>query len=155
MFFFKGTIAEDRGRLEALLCLSGIKDTVASDGSDCYNEREAMTNGPFLVVAYDRLAPNQAGPAIRCLALAKELTRLGEVHMLHEGEAPGDGAEGISFIGSESAEISPAFFGTYSAALAPPLVAMVMPEILEADIPLVIDLFDPAVSYTHLTLPTN
>jgi glycosyltransferase involved in cell wall biosynthesis len=99
----------------------------------------------ILVIAYDRLGPVHAGPAIRTLALARQLSKIADVDILYEGEKPEESAERISFIKRESVTPSPDFFSRYHAALAPPLVAMTFPEVLATDIPLAVDLFDPVV----------
>ncbi len=100
-------------------------------------------NQPFLFVAYDRLGSRQAGPALRSLALAKELAAIGGVEVVFEGEPPDDTIPGVTFIHRDEFRLDS--FSRYKAAIAPPLVAMVMPELLESDIPIVIDLFDPIV----------
>jgi len=104
-----------------------------------------MTDQPILVIAYDRLGPIHAGPAIRTLALAGELADVAPVEVLFEGEPPQVSDDRISFVRRESISPSPHFFSRYRLALAPPLVALTLPEILETDLPLVVDLFDPIV----------
>ncbi len=104
-----------------------------------------MSNQPFLIAAYDRLGPVQAGPAIRCLALARQLARLADVDVIFDGPAPEESIGHVRFIERSTIEPSPAFFAAYRAALAPPLVALTFPELLDSDLPLVVDLFDPVV----------
>jgi len=96
----------------------------------------------FLVVAYDTLGRSHAGPAIRTLAFAKELAKIGHVDVVYSGEAPSDGHEGINYIPVEGFE-GP--YDKYTAALAPPLVALNLPGLLESEIPVCIDLFDPVI----------
>jgi glycosyltransferase involved in cell wall biosynthesis len=117
-----------------------------------------MTDKPVLVIAYDRLGPRHAGPAIRSLALAGEIGRTGPVTVVYEGEAPVNHHAGIEFVSRESITVDAAFFSGFRAVLAPPLVAMVMPELLESDVPVIIDLFDPVIwenleLYKSETLP--
>jgi hypothetical protein len=100
---------------------------------------------PFLVIAYDRLGERQAGPAIRTLALATELATLGPVDVIYEGDAPKLENEAIAFIARDDIKPGAAFFSGYRGALVPPLVALTMPEILESDIPIAVDLFDPII----------
>jgi len=104
-----------------------------------------MSDQPFLIAAYDRLGPVLAGPAIRCLALARELTRLGQVDVVFDGPAPEESIEHVRFIERSTIGPLPGFFAAYRAALAPPLVALTLPELLDSDLPLVVDLFDPVV----------
>ena len=100
----------------------------------------------ILVVAYDQLGERQAGPAIRTLALARELASVGLVDVVYEGEEPAvEPYDGVSFIRKEEIEGEEEFFGRYSMALVPPLVALIMPGILETEIPIVVDLYDPVV----------
>ncbi len=100
---------------------------------------------PFLVVAYDHLGRKQAGPARRTLALARELGKIGPVEVVFEGDPPEGEMASVRFTPRESIEAFPDFFSRFRAALAPPLVALTLPELLESDIPLAIDLFDPVI----------
>lgn len=104
-----------------------------------------MPDRPFLIIAYDRLGPMHAGPALRSLALAEELAHTGPVDVIYEGEEPTDAHERISFLERDAGEPPSDFFSRYRAALVPPMVALVMPEVLESDIPLAVDLFDPVI----------
>jgi len=104
-----------------------------------------MPDPRYIIAAYDYLGPKHAGPAIRTLALARQLSKIGDVDIIFEGEAPSDQPARISFIEKGSVDLSAGFFLKYKAALVPPLVAMTVPQILESDIPVVVDLFDPVV----------
>ena len=104
-----------------------------------------MTDNSFLVVAYDVLGDVQAGPAIRTIALANELAKIGHVTVLYNGEIPDNACKEITFTPLDDLERSSDFFTKFTAALAPPLVAMNLPELLDSDIPICIDLFDPVV----------
>lgn len=100
---------------------------------------------PFLVVAYDRLGERQAGPAIRTLALARELATVGKVAIVFDGEVPEGYEAEFEFIPREKISGKGEFFNRFRAALVPPLVALTMPGILESELPIVVDLFDPIV----------
>jgi len=104
-----------------------------------------MTRPSFLIVAYDLLGPLHAGPAVRTLGLAGELAKLGSVHIVYSGEEPSGISENVAFIPIEKFNRSKATFDQYSAAIVPPLIAFTLPEILDSDIPLVVDLFDPVI----------
>ena len=100
---------------------------------------------PFLIVAYDRLGERQAGPAIRTLALASELAALGPVEVIYEGDEPASSKKNVTFVARDKIEPDAAFFSRYRAALVPPLIALTLPEILESNIPIAVDLFDPVI----------
>ena len=102
-----------------------------------------MTRPSFLIVAYDLLGPLHAGPAVRTLGLAGELAKLGTVDILFSGEAPSVITKNINFIPIDKFDRSS--FAQYSAGIVPPLIAFTLPEILDSDIPLVVDLFDPVI----------
>ncbi len=107
-----------------------------------------MGDQSFLVIAYDRLGPKHAGPAVRTLALAGELSRIGRVEVVFEGEAPKIESENIRFIHQapdSPIESDSGYFERFTAALVPPLVALTLPQILESDIPVIVDLFDPVI----------
>jgi glycosyltransferase involved in cell wall biosynthesis len=108
---------------------------------------------PFLVVAYDLIGKLQAGPAIRTLALATELAKICPVDVLFEGDTPENHGY-LNFIKRDSIRPDSDFFAKYRAALAPPLVAMTFPELLDSDIPITIDLFDPVI-WENLDLYKN
>lgn len=101
-------------------------------------------SSPFLVIAYDRLGKYHAGPALRTLALATELSKICPVDVIYESEIP-DSHGQVNFINRDSIDVSSGFFQKYRAALVPPLVAMTFPEIIESDIPIAVDLFDPVI----------
>lgn len=105
----------------------------------------SINQKPFLVVAYDRLGIRQAGPAIRTLALASELSQKMPVEVLYEGDLPESSPAGITFIRKQDQKFDSAFFEKYRAALVPPLIALILPEILNSSIPVVVDLFDPVI----------
>lgn len=108
---------------------------------------------PILVIAYDRLGKLLAGPAIRTLALANELAKIAPVDIVFEGEPP-ENFSNLNFVPRETIDPTGDFFAKYRLALAPPLVAMTVPELLESEIPVVIDLFDPVV-WENLDLYQN
>ncbi|MCX6645477.1 MAG: hypothetical protein NTY09_03840 [bacterium] len=108
---------------------------------------------PFLVIAYDRIGKLQAGPAIRTLALATELAKICPVDVLYESDPP-ENYSHLNFINRDSINPDSDFFSKYRAALAPPLVAMTFPELLDNEIPIVIDLFDPVI-WENLDLYKN
>lgn len=86
-----------------------------------------------------------AGPSIRTLALAHELSKICPVDVIFDGEIPDNRAGDINYISRDSVEPGSEFFNRYRAALVPPLVAMTFPEILDSDIPIAVDLFDPVI----------
>lgn len=96
----------------------------------------------ILVIAYDRVGRLMAGPAIRSLALARQLSGISDIHVIYEGDVPDDPAySNLTFIPAGSnPDLS-----TCKLVLAPPLVALTNPEIFETEIPLVVDLFDPVI----------
>jgi len=113
-----------------------------------------MDQKPILVIAYDLLGPAHAGPALRTLALSRELGKLAPVTVIYEGEEPVGDFDNISFLHRDTVVPDLQFFARFRSVLAPPLVAMVLPEVLDTDLPLVVDLFDPVV-WENLELYRN
>ncbi len=117
-----------------------------------------MSGKSILVVAYDRIGPRMAGPSLRCLALAREIASTNPVIVLYDGVSNSIDFENVEFTSRDSVTNLPDFYSQFSSALAPPLVAMTNPELLESNLPLVIDLFDPVVWENldlYSSLPVN
>jgi hypothetical protein len=67
------------------------------------------------------------------------------VTVVYDGELDSVDCDGVEFIERGSFSPEHATSDRFHAAVVPPLVAMVMPGLLESNIPIVVDLFDPVV----------
>ncbi|HEX9745371.1 MAG TPA: hypothetical protein VGB30_08080 [bacterium] len=98
----------------------------------------------ILVISYDILGEKIAGPAIRALAIAGELTNEFNVSVLYEGDFQSE-KDGIRFINRDSVEINAGYFNNFDFILAPPLFTLNFPDLLEFENALMVDLFDPVI----------
>ncbi len=98
-----------------------------------------------LVIAYDIIGPLMAGPGLRSLRLAESVAKRVPIDiLLGDGSVPLDNSP-AGFINAPVKGREKEFISGYSACLASSTFPLTHPWLLNADIPLIVDCYDPYV----------